>query len=130
MLIIVVSGYSDKQTMIELMRNGCNDFLEKYFSLESVLERVAEASRKWFEARRWQEQKEYELEAQLQNLRRLLEGYEKRFPTLLNEQRNKEDKKSAWSCWGDQPRGCVVLWQRSVRLFSFYHVIPKTGGKS
>lgn len=83
MPVIVISGCSDKQTMIQLIRNGCNDFLEKPFAPEDVLERVSEVMDKWTKAQEKQRERERQLQAKLNDLKNLLSGYEKRFSELL-----------------------------------------------
>jgi len=39
--ILVITGYGNKQLVIELMRIGCNDYLEKPFSGDELLNRLS-----------------------------------------------------------------------------------------
>lgn len=78
MPVIVISGCSDKKTMIQLIRNGCNDFLEKPFTPEDVLDRVDEVLHKWQQTKQRQQEREEQLQHKLDHMRRLLQTYEKR----------------------------------------------------
>lgn len=44
--ILVFTGFGDKETLIELLREGCEDYIDKPFTEESLLERIRSALKK------------------------------------------------------------------------------------
>ena len=44
--ILVFTGFGDKETLIELLREGCEDYIDKPFTEDSLLERIKSALKK------------------------------------------------------------------------------------
>lgn len=44
--VLAITGYGDKDLVVELMRHGCSDYLEKPFEAMELLEKVAKVFRK------------------------------------------------------------------------------------
>jgi len=83
--IIVMTGYGDKQTLIELLRLGCDDFLSKPFEPDDVCKKVQEILDK-VEAHKAQEEKKYaELIKQNIDLSREIDSYKHSFLKIRKE---------------------------------------------
>jgi len=83
--IIVITGYGDKQTLIELIRLGCDDFLQKPFEPDDVCQKVKEVLEKVRENKAIEENKYSELIKQNIDLAREIDSYKRSFSTLRKE---------------------------------------------
>ena len=73
--VLVFTGFGDKETLIELLREGCEDYIDKPFTEDSLLERIVSALRK-------EEAKKREQEAsslKMQDIKRKLDSYRAAF---------------------------------------------------
>lgn len=73
--ILVFTGFGDKETLIELLREGCEDYIDKPFTESSLLERVGGALTKE-DARRMERENDAK---QLHSITRKLESYRSAF---------------------------------------------------
>jgi len=44
--ILAISGFGNKKMVVDLMRSGCQDYLDKPFSLNELLERISKLIKK------------------------------------------------------------------------------------
>jgi DNA-binding response OmpR family regulator len=86
--VIVITGYGDKQTLIELIRLGCDDFLAKPFEPDEVCKKIQEVLKK-IEVSKTEEEKRYEaLIKQNIDLAREINSYKSRFSSLKKDLNN------------------------------------------
>ena len=83
--IIVTTGYGDKQTLIELIRLGCDDFLSKPFEPDDVCQKVQEILTKVRTNKELEEKKYSELIKENIDLSREIDSYKRSFSSLRKE---------------------------------------------
>ncbi|MCP4353525.1 MAG: fused response regulator/phosphatase [Desulfobacterales bacterium] len=83
--VIVITGYGDKETLKELIRIGCDDFLDKPFEPEDLCYKVREVLEKHKVAKETYEKTHADLLKKHFNLLRELESYKISFSSLRNE---------------------------------------------
>jgi DNA-binding response OmpR family regulator len=86
--IIVITGYGDKKTLIELIRLGCDDFLPKPFEPDDVCNKVKEIFKKMEDSKKQEEKKYADLIKQNIDLTRQIDSYKRSFSSLQKELNN------------------------------------------
>lgn len=79
--VIVITGYGDKETLKELIRIGCDDFLDKPFEPGDICEKV----RNVFEKQDIYDRSRDDMIRKQNDLARELETYKRNFTTLRKE---------------------------------------------
>lgn len=82
---LVITGYGDKETVVELLRKGCKDFIDKPFGPEEALGRVEEVLAKEDRLGRALAEDRARLEQEKSRLSVEIEGYRKRFDELSSQ---------------------------------------------
>lgn len=83
--VLVITGYGDKETVVELMRKGCVDYLDKPLLPEAILERTAEALENAERARSLKLKWERSIERTKNRLNRDLDSYRRNFKHLREQ---------------------------------------------
>ncbi len=83
--VIVITGYGDKKTLKELIKIGCDDFLDKPFEPEDLQHIVGEVLEKHKVAKESYEKTHADLLKKHFSLLRELESYKTSFSSLQNE---------------------------------------------
>jgi len=78
--ILVFTGFGDKETLVELLREGCEDYIDKPFTEEALMERIKSVLEK--EAKRRKEREE--AAAKLRDIQRKLENYRNAFSSTCD----------------------------------------------
>jgi CheY-like chemotaxis protein len=86
--VIVITGYGDKQTLIELIRLGCDGFLPKPFEPVDVCQKIQEVFQKCDELKAQEEKKFADLIKQNIDLAREIDSYKHSFYALRKELNN------------------------------------------
>ncbi len=73
--ILVFTGFGDKETLVELLREGCEDYIDKPFTEDALLERI----RKVLDKEELKRKEREETASKLQEIQRKLENYRNAF---------------------------------------------------
>ncbi|OGV45287.1 MAG: hypothetical protein A2017_08775 [Lentisphaerae bacterium GWF2_44_16] len=80
MPVIAFTGFGDKATIIELLREGCEEYLDKPFSEEDLLVKIKQV----FTKTNARKEEEKNAEKRFFDIERKLESYRKNFTSLCN----------------------------------------------
>lgn len=83
--VLVITGYGDKETVIELMRKGCVDYLDKPLLPDAILERIAKALENAESAQAEKLKWEQSIERTKNKLNRDLDSYRRNFKHLREQ---------------------------------------------
>ncbi len=82
---LVITGYGDKKIVIELMRTGCREYIDKPFEPDKLLNRVESVFAK-IEKTKSEEKKRHELvEKEKIELNRMLQSYKHNFESIREQ---------------------------------------------
>jgi len=83
--IIVITGYGDKEMILDLMRKGCSDYIEKPFNAQELIARLPLIFEKQEKARRIKEKETEWLIQQQAELTRKAESYLHHFENMREQ---------------------------------------------
>lgn len=82
---LVITGYGNKDTVIELMRKGCSEYLDKPFDPEEFLKRVNIVLEKEEHKKAEREKEVKEIEEEKSEIKREVEAYKQNFEKLREQ---------------------------------------------
>ncbi len=82
---LVITGYGDKETVIELMRRGCSEYIDKPFEPSEFLKRVKIALEKEEQKRAESEKQVIRVEEEKSEINRKVETYRQHFEKLREQ---------------------------------------------
>jgi DNA-binding response OmpR family regulator len=83
--VLVITGYGDKETVVELLRKGCKEFIDKPFGPDDAVRRIRELLEREADHRRSEEHKTRRLSREQARLSVEIEDYRRRFEELSRE---------------------------------------------
>ncbi len=83
--VLVITGHGDRKTLVELIRAGCTDYLDKPFGPEELMEGVTRALSKGSRWRVQREEAHVMAEEDRIRLQREVEAYRKGYETLVEQ---------------------------------------------
>ncbi len=82
---LVITGYGDKETVIELMRRGCSEYIDKPFEPSEFLKRVSIVLEKEKQKRAESEKQVIKIEQEKSEINRKVEAYKENFEKLREQ---------------------------------------------
>lgn len=82
---LVITGYGDKDTVVELIRKGCEEYIDKPFEPNELLTRIDTVLKKREKALTEKEKKAAKIENEQIKLNQMLESYKHNFNLLRNQ---------------------------------------------
>jgi len=83
--VLVITGYGDKQTVVDLMRRGCADYIDKPFEPQNLLERLPLIFKKTEKVRMEKEKQTVQLVHEKAELDRQVRSYMHNFEKLREQ---------------------------------------------
>lgn len=82
---LVITGYGDKDMVVELMRTGCQEYIDKPFEPKNLIDKVDSVFAKLEKTRSEKVKKNEENEKEKAKLNQMLESYKHNFDSLRNQ---------------------------------------------
>ena len=83
--VIGITGFGDKELVVELLRHGCNEYIDKPFTSEEVINRVVMVLKRERNLKTARAQQTGALERDVERIEFLLQGYNKRLQEMQRQ---------------------------------------------
>ncbi|MFW5836673.1 MAG: PP2C family protein-serine/threonine phosphatase [Desulfovibrionaceae bacterium] len=83
--VLVITGYGDKETVVELLRKGCKEFIDKPFGPDEAVRRIRDLLEREVDHKRSQEHINRRMAQEQSRLFVKIEDYRRRFEELSRE---------------------------------------------
>lgn len=83
--ILAMTGFGDKETVVQLLRKGCNDYIDKPFSKQDFLQRIGDILKKAEEVQKIFHQKTAQFDKEKTDLYREIDSYRIKYENLRSQ---------------------------------------------